>query len=910
MMKTSELQKYNTTIELYDTEIFNNNHILFLSSHINKHTIDIKKINLLTSTSSHISYTYIHKKNKNLQESLKILHTQINLIQPNLIILLDDECQTLLNINIKDFTKIENNVYYAFNEDVNQKDKINEWFKKHALTNVTSFNIYYRDIDFIKQKYQNDTKSNYYFEHSDFKTNYKSFDGKYLNKVFVKNNSEKILNNTYEAHLKKSDIFYYDNIDNISHSKMIRCLFFDIETDFCNTPLNPIKPIISISFYDTLHNKFFCFALRKNMTQTYTKKSPHTIILFNDEKEMLTKFLSLLKDYDVLCGWYSNSFDVPYLLQRSEFIGIDLNTHFENLYIKKDLVKKTIRIFQHTIILYDALEFFKMNVYYTKPSSYSLNAVAQFLFGDKIQKNDVDLKTIWHQETLNNLIDYNIQDVYILKSICEYSNILYYPLQLQQICPQDFENVFYNSRTIENLLHHRYWKKNIYFPTKKTHVKPEYEGAIVIQPHPGIHKNVATFDFTAMYTHIYLTFNFSPDTLLGEEEYVHNNFNKVKEDVCFRFPELQQYFERDNQEEVLNQCIKIKNDFGVYYFLPKDWKVGILPSLEEEMLQYRKLYKKKRDEFDEGSVEYEIYDNLQGTAKTILNSIYGVVAYDKFILFNHIIPSSITSAARQLLTWTSEFAKTQNAVTLYGDTDSIFISFDSAINFEDFIKIAKDFESKINESFTTFLQQFTKNTHTIQSQNNEINFEKAYSKLFLTEKKKKYFGYLKFYKGKIVNIPKLSVVGFETRRDDTPPFFKTILYNVYENFLSNDFKSNIIKLYHQIKEDLRNVSIDDLIIKLKIGKDMSEYKNLPIHLRALKNANVELNRGSFVNMLYVKNIDVIHYDSTQTFKHSLDLDKYLEHFFIKKIELLDNDTYKQLCMIHQHSNNKKLGEFF
>ena len=36
----------------------------------------------------------------------------------------------------------------------------------------------------------------------------------------------------------------------------------------------------------------------------------------------------------------------------------------------------------------------------------------------------------------------------------------------------------------------------------------------------------------------------------------------------------------------------------------------------------------------------------------------------------------------------------------------------------------------------------------------------------------------------------------------------------------------------------------------------------------------------------------------------------MNHFFIKKIELLDNDTYKQLCMIHQHSNNKKLGEFF
>lgn len=942
--------KYNNFLHM---GFFNNNHILIIGqnpgnpwSAEQKQFVDdlnnekdynireLKYFNIIKNTKiteylnkvfgynwKHISYTNLVKtvtvNNEEPSQELvndfkDILDKQIKLLNPTLVVCLGKFVGSRYGLNkFYDINKIDNTFYIMIPHpsywDYNGKNiylideiksNLDRFLKFHALIKVNHNTIYYRNEEFKKCTYVNTEYNDFCFIKSENKTDYKSFDGYYLEKV--KRSSTLLLSDTltYEKHLTKKDLFYYNNINKISHSKMVRYMLFDIENDFSNDVVTTPKPITTISFYDNLENKFYCYVNKFNRNQEIKKHEYAEIKDFNSEKEMLESFLNTAGDYDVLSGWYSDGFDIPYLLRRCNLIGIDLTLFFNNMWIDNNSVDE-FRVYCDSHIFYDALSIYQRTIYFNKPPSFSLDAVSKHLFKDEGGKLEHDSPDVLWREDINHLINYNIQDVKLLKMIVDHSNLINYPLLLQTFCPQDFENVFYNSKTIENLLHHRYWNKNIFFPTKTDHEKPEFEGALVLEPVAGLHYNVAAFDFSAMYTNIYLSFNFSPDTLVGEKKHVKDNIDSVLKDLRNRYPELIKFL---NKDTFLKECILIKNDFGEYYFLPSEWKIGILPSLEREMLDMRKYYTDIRDSYKGDSEEYKIFDEIQGLAKTILNSIYGVVGYKRFILFNPIIPASITSAARQLNVWVQNKCKEKEYMPLYGDTDSIFIKFKVTLDFESFIKEVQEFNIYLNESFKDFMKMFTLNIYTINNQTNKLEFEKAYLKLRLTNVKKRYFGSVKYYKGKILNNPEIKVVGFETRRNDTPPYFQKILKEVYILFLEDDYVEKIRDYYKNIKKDIKNQNVEDLIIKIKLSRNVDTYvKVIPMHVRALRNSNSEVKRGQYVNMVHVKNKqEIVHVDENDKSDINIDYDKYLEKFFIDKVHLIDKN-------IHFHTT---LSDFF
>lgn len=887
MIRRDELLKYNETIQ--SPGIFNNNHLFFVDEN-NECELKIQ-LHSYTKELNAMSYS-IFNKTDDVNENLKILKLQIDMLNPNLVIIFSNTVAKMLNIiTPNEFTKIGNTFFILIdkhNITFNVK-KVNDFLKTHALIKVTNKKVYYRDINFVKCEYANAFDNSYCFIPSEIETQYTSYKGEYLQKI---NKQLQVQEKTYEKHLTKKDIFYYENIYDIQHSKIVRYMLFDIETDGENNIITTPKSVTSIAFYDSLTQQYYALVLNTN-NQTVTTEYLNTKIkVFENEVEMLTFFLKILKQFDVLSGWYSNDFDVPYIVHRAKTLGIQIEKYFENLFIK--IEHNEVKIYQDALILYDSLQFYKMNVYYNKPPSYSLDAVSKFLFGQSVGKINEGSKTheLWTTD-INELVKYNIHDVYLLKKIVDIQNIINYPLNLQQFCPQDFENVFYNSKTIENLLHHRYWNKKIYFPTKIQHAKRDFQGALVNDPVAGLHSNVAVFDFAAMYTNIYLTFNFSDDTLIGEKQYVCNNFDTIKNDICKRYPHLSDKFEMYSKDDCIKQFILSTTDFGEYYYLPKSWKIGILPALEQEILALRKMYTKKRNEYNEKDINYKIYDELQGTAKTILNSIYGIGGYEKFILYNDVVASSITTTARELNLWVQQFAKDHNFVPLYGDTDSIFIAIPNVTCFNEFISLSKEFEDKLNTSFITFVTQKTNDDYTINTQTTKIEFEKAFEKLRLTTVKKRYFGALKFYKGKILEKQKISVTGFETRRDDTPHYFKTILLKSYELLLQENYKQELLKYYKILKTEIYNQTLENLLIRIKLSKNIDTYTNLPIHVRALQNSKTEIKRGDVVNMIYVKGpTEVMHVDETKDIQYNIDYEKYVQKFFVDKINLIDKDIFE------------------
>ena len=932
----SELLKKHSAKEFFFQGYFNGNHMMFvgicpnLPSHESKFyedMIEVQKdqtkyeqklsvtplglyLKSIASSTRHISFTNLIKEAtkdyetmtaEKIEEYKAILLAQIKLCNPNVVLIMGkfvgEKFGLTNNYEVKKidgtyFMLIPHHAFVFRSENsgetiANIRKRLNEFFKMKGIVKISNTKIAYRDVDFNKQQYFNAQSDAFVYVKSDTPTEYKSFTGNYLQKI-KKTDAWSIgmkEDTTFEGHLSKKDLFYYENIKEIQHSKCLRVCYIDIETDFCNDVVNTPKPITSISWHDNLTQKYYCMCLKHNETQQLKREHKADVKLYDSERIMLESFLRILQKYDVVTGWYSNGFDMPYIINRGKVLGLDMLAYFSNLGLKMGDDKK-LRIYQDTIVMFDCKEFYQKNAYYSKPKSYSLKDVSEYIFGKKYQKIAIGkIDEVWRTD-LDSLVEYNINDVLVLKMIADEVNAISYPISLQQLCPQDFENMFYNSRTIENMLHQMFWQQGIRFPTKRIREKREFIGGKVFDPIEGIHKNVAVYDFAAMYTNIILSHNFSPDVLVGEKAAVENNFEAIKSDLIRRY-DLKEKLDSFNKEDFVKACICVENDFGTFLFLPKSIRVGILAQLELYALSLRKTYIKMRDSQEPNSMLYQIYDEQQGIAKQILNSVYGITSYEKFIMFEPIVSSSIASTARQLLFWCRDVLQKMKFESISGDTDSNFVRLLATLTATEAIELGKDLEAKINATFKDFMRQRTTDEVTINSVSHSVAFEKLYSKLRLVKVKKRYFGWLSYYKGKKLEKEKFSTVGFETRKDSTPHYFKKKLEHGYQLLLEDDYDKKLKEEKKHIIEEIKTVPVWDLVMKYKISRNMELYKNLPIHIRAVKNANMVLRRGDTVNMIYVKGLEVLHYDPDGKQTFVIDYDRYVEKQYVEKLHLID-----------------------
>jgi len=105
--------------------------------------------------------------------------------------------------------------------------------------------------------------------------------------------------------------------------------FFDIEVDFdpeigFANPSDPYCAVNAISVYQSWTKKNKTLVL-KPKTITWDQAADicdsfEDTVLCQNEEELFDKFFELIDDADVLSGWNSTTFDIPYLVKRLEKI--------------------------------------------------------------------------------------------------------------------------------------------------------------------------------------------------------------------------------------------------------------------------------------------------------------------------------------------------------------------------------------------------------------------------------------------------------------------------------------------------------------------------------------------------------------------------------------------------------------
>jgi DNA polymerase elongation subunit (family B) len=768
----------------------------------------------------------------------------------------DQDGQMIYSIeNYRKYDKLEKK---EINEKIKQiRTHINTFLSRFAVIRVMDRGYFYRDIDFRKIKKPNPYKADHKFV-EDPEGEFMSFDGKKLKQV---PREYRTFDTTYEDHLRSKDLFYINAYPNVAHTKLLHYCTFDIETNLSLDIENTPEPIISIAAYSNIHDKTMVWILKKRPDQIYdeTEFKENKIFEFDNEEEMLTHFFNSMSklEVDLLGGWNTDFFDIPYLLHRSKKLGVDFSHYLSNLY--ESIGKDGERAYScDEVILWDYLRYAKWIIVDNKPISWSLDAVSQHLFNEKKIEHE-GIEVLWDKDDLSTLLRYNIKDVYLTEKIAQMQKIIEFPILYQKIAPQTYENVYFNSRFLEMLIHQRF--KQFKFPTKKKQKEAsKYEGALVLTTQPGLFENVSVYDFSSLYPSIMISLNLSKDTIV--------------EDL---------------------KDFDAKKDIKIDKVLFTTSKRGIIPQLSQLLVEERNKLKKRKMQFDGNSQQFKIANDMEMCFKGTSNALYGVLGYRGFILYDKRVASSVTYVAREVLRFIRDKAESLGYTILTGDTDSIFIKI-QAETFEETVRKSKELQDIFNQSLPEFLRKFTKSEDVVKSHIMQIVFEKSFSKLLLSPAKKKQVGFLKFFKGKILDKEELYVKGFESIKEDTATYFKKVLTQLYENILDN--YGNIEKLREfvsYIKADLRKQSPIDLVVRKKMSKRMEDYDVLPIHIRALKNSGVELKRGETVNMLYVKDDrEVIHYDPALDLKYEIDYKRYFEDFLVKKINLIDESIYYQL----------------
>lgn len=404
---------------------------------------------------------------------------------------------------------------------------------------------------------------------------------------------------TFEGDISYTRRFMIDKGSEFHLEGEPRILFFDIETTgFSHSD----DEIISIVAYDNYNDKYYEFIWAHDLEA-------------KSEREMLYDFLDMVKevDPDIITGWNSDRFDIPFLHARLEFNDIQsarLSRMNQDTYIFQTNQGKQYKIKGRINI--DYLKAYK-KMHYGELDSYALDYVAFKELG--VGKIDIESlpKALWERGDYTGLLRYNRRDVEIMVQLDKKLGIFKFLNKISHIAQIDFSDVLFNSRVVDAYILRYTSLHGLVLPTKSyNRSRTDYQGAKVLDPQKGIHDNVGIFDLASLYPSIIISFNLSPETMQREHR----------------------------QREA----------------------AGLVPTLLEDLFTLRQQYR------DQGQ------DDEQRVVKEIMNSFYGVMAFPSFRLFKQEMAAAITRHGREIIEHTKDVVERQGFTVIYGDTDSVFVS--------------------------------------------------------------------------------------------------------------------------------------------------------------------------------------------------------------------------------------------
>lgn len=312
-------------------------------------------------------------------------------------------------------------------------------------------------------------------------------------------------------------------------SPKLNICFFDIEVDFSPTlgfaPTDdPFNKVTAISLYCTWLNDMITLAIPPNSLSLdeateLVKDFPNTY-LFDDEVEMFNTFFEIIDDADVMSGWNSEGYDVPYMVNRTARIMSNNDTRrfcLNNQLPKKREYEKYGKM-QVTYDFSGRIHLDSLNLYqkytYHEMHSYSLDTIAEYELKERKVQYAGTLDQLYNED-FYKFIEYNRQDTMILKKLDDQLQFIDLANEIAHdntvLIPSAMGAVGVTDQALTNYAH----SLGFVVPNKtKQKEDKKAAGAYVAFPKKGIHKYVGAIDINSLYPSAIRALNMSPETIV------------------------------------------------------------------------------------------------------------------------------------------------------------------------------------------------------------------------------------------------------------------------------------------------------------------------------------------------------------------------------------------------------------
>jgi DNA polymerase elongation subunit (family B) len=640
-------------------------------------------------------------------------------------------------------------------------------------------------------------------------------------------------------------------------SPKLQVAFFDIEVDFdlvkgFSRPEDPFNPVTAISVYLQWMDKLITLVVPP---KSYSWESAEEICkqfdncyLFAKEEDMIKTFLDLIEDADILSGWNSEGFDIPYMVMRTMRV---LSKDDTRRYCLWDQFPKK-RMFERfgaeniTFDLIGRVHMDYMQLYrkytYEERHSYSLDAIGEYELEERKIQYEGTLDQLYNKD-FPKFIDYNRQDTLLLAKLDKKLRFIDLANELAHdntvLLPTTMGAVAVTEQAIINEAH----QQGLVVQNRSSSDDEDTQaaGAYVAFPKRGVHEYIGAIDINSLYPSAIRALNMACETIVGQirpdrtDKYI---ADKIAAGSSFAdawenmFGSLE-YTSVMNMEPGTEVTIDWEGGGSDTMMAADVWKLifegnqpwiisangtifkydakGIVPGLLERWYAERKELQAKKKEAITAE-DKAFWDKRQLVKKINLNSLYGAILNPGCRFFDKRIGQSTTLTGRVIARHMDAFVNEcitgvydhVGDAVIYGDTDSVYFSAWPAVkddvlagkmewNKEICLHLYDTIADQVNDSFPGFMER------AFHSPRNMGELIKGGRELIATKglfiKKKRYAVLIYDLEGQRLDKDgkpgKVKAMGLDLKRSDTPKVVQDFLSELLLAVLTGAEKEEI-----------------------------------------------------------------------------------------------------------------------
>ena len=642
--------------------------------------------------------------------------------------------------------------------------------------------------------------------------------------------------------------------------------FFDIEVDFdsergFSRPDDAFNPITAISVYlDWIDRLVTLVIPPRSMTRDTAQEIAgefDNCFVFDSEADLLTSFLDLIDDADVLSGWNSEGYDIPYTVQRTTRVLSKDDTRKFCLWNQMPK-QRTFERFGAENLTFDLvgrvhLDYMQLYRKYTyeERHSYSLDAIGEYEELGSKTAFEGTLDQLYNQNW-KTFIEYNRQDVRLLANIDKKLRFLDLANTLAHentvLLPTTMGAVAVTEQAIINEAHER----GMVVPNRRqqlTDEETQAAGAYVAYPKKGMHDWVGSIDINSLYPSTIRALNMGAETIVGQlrpimtDRYIAERRDKGDSfaaawEGLFGVLEYTAVMQqqrgteitidwRDGEESVhsaaeiwrmifdSNQPWMISANGTIFTYEIEAVIPGLLKRWYAERQEMQKQLKECTTAEDE-----EYWDKRQLVKKINLNSLYGAILNPGCRFFDKRIGQSTTLTGRAIAQHmdayvneciTGKYDHVGEAI-IYGDTDSCYFSAWTALQDqvksgtlpwtkESAVELYDIIAEQVNDSFPGFMERAfhcPRDMGAVIRGGREIV---AFKGLFITKKRYAVLYYDK--EGRRYDVDgrpgRVKAMGLDLKRSDTPKIIQEFLSEILNDALTGVPRDTIVEKIRAFK---------------------------------------------------------------------------------------------------------------